>query len=180
MRHNFDEIINRRVSECKKYEAACYPEDVLPMWIADTDFAVPAEISEAIQQRAKHPCFGYPIESFEFEEAAARWERVRFGWNVDPHWVKYANGVLPFLMYAIRAYSYPGDKVVIQPPVYPPFSAIVRNNGRQLLENRLVQDENGKYQIDFDDLEKKLKDPRTKLFFMSNPHNPAMRCFTLV
>ena len=82
-------------------------------------------------------------------------------------------------MYAIRAYSYPGDKVVIQPPVYPPFSAIVRNNGRQLLENRLVQDENGKYQIDFDDLEKKLKDPRTKLFFMSNPHNPAMRCFTL-
>ena len=115
MRHNFDEIINRRVSECKKYEAACYPEDVLPMWIADTDFAVPAEISEAIQQRAKHPCFGYPIESFEFEEAAARWERVRFGWNVDPHWVKYANGVLPFLMYAIRAYSYPGDKVVIQP-----------------------------------------------------------------
>ena len=79
MRHNFDEIINRRVSECKKYEAACYPEDVLPMWIADTDFAVPAEISEAIQQRAKHPCFGYPIESFEFEEAAARWERVRFG-----------------------------------------------------------------------------------------------------
>ena len=73
MRHNFDEIINRRVSECKKYEAACYPEDVLPMWIADTDFAVPAEISEAIQQRAKHPCFGYPIESFEFEEAAARW-----------------------------------------------------------------------------------------------------------
>ena len=179
MRHNFDEIINRRASECKKYEAACYPEDVLPMWIADTDFAVPAEISEAIQQRAKHPCFGYPIESFEFEEAAARWERVRFGWNVDPHWVKYANGVLPFLMYAIRAYSYPGDKVVIQPPVYPPFSAIVRNNGRQLLENRLVQDENGKYQIDFDDLEEKLKDPRTKLFFMSNPHNPAMRCFTL-
>ena len=135
MRHNFDEIINRRASECKKYEAACYPEDVLPMWIADTDFAVPAEISEAIQQRAKHPCFGYPIESFEFEEAAARWERVRFGWNVD--------------------------------------------NGRQLLENRLVQDENGKYQIDFDDLEEKLKDPRTKLFFMSNPHNPAMRCFTL-
>ena len=97
MRHNFDEIINRRVSECKKYEAACYPEDVLPMWIADTDFAVPAEISEAIQQRAKHPCFGYPIESFEFEEAAARWERVRFGWKVDPHW---GNGVLPFLMYA--------------------------------------------------------------------------------
>lgn len=178
MRHNFDEIIDRRASECKKYEAACYPEDVIPMWIADTDFAVPQEISDVIIERAKHPCFGYPVESFEFEEAAARWEKVRFGWDVDPHWVKYANGVLPFLMYAIRAYSYPGDAVVIQPPVYPPFSAIVRNNGRTLLENRLVQDENGKYQINFEDLEAKLKDPRTKLFFMSNPHNPAMRVFT--
>lgn len=179
MKHNFDEIIDRRASECKKYEAACYPEDVIPMWIADTDFAVPAEISNVIIERAKHPCFGYPIESFAFEEAAARWEKVRFGWEIDPHWVKYANGVLPFLMYAIRAFSYPGDNVVIQPPVYPPFSAIVRNNGRTLKENHLIQDENGKYQIDFEDLEEKLKDPRTKLFFMSNPHNPTMRAFTL-
>lgn len=179
MRHNFDEVIDRRVSECKKYEAAAYPADVLPMWIADTDFAVPVEISKAIQERAQHPCFGYPIESFEFEKAAARWEKVRFGWDVDPHWVKYSNGVLPFLVYAIRAFSYPGDHVIIQPPVYPPFSAIVRNNGRQLKENHLVQDENGKYQIDFEDLEEKLKDPRAKLLFLSNPHNPAMRAFTL-
>ena len=179
MRHNFDEVIDRRVSECKKYEAAAYPADVLPMWIADTDFAVPVEISKTIQERAQHPCFGYPIESFEFEKAAARWEKVRFGWDVDPHWVKYSNGVLPFLVYAIRAFSYPGDHVIIQPPVYPPFSAIVRNNGRQLKENHLVQDENGKYQIDFEDLEEKLKDPRAKLLFLSNPHNPAMRAFTL-
>lgn len=179
MRHNFDEIINRRGSDCKKYEAASYPEDVIPMWIADTDFAVAKEISDVIIERAKHPCFGYPVESFEFEEAAARWERVRFGWDVDPHWVKYSNGVLPFLMYAIRALTYPGDHVIIQPPVYPPFSAIVRNNGRQLKENQLIQDENGKYQIDFEDLEAKLKDPRAKVFVMSNPHNPAMRAFTL-
>ena len=172
MRHNFDEIINRRVSECKKYEAACYPEDVLPMWIADTDFAVPAEISEAIQQRAKHPASAIPLSPLSLK----RRQRAGSASALAGTWIltgsKYANGVLPFLMYAIRAYSYPGDKVVIQPPVYPPFSAIVRNNGRQLLENRLVQDENGKYQIDFDDLEKKLKDPRTKLFFMSNPTTP--------
>ncbi len=82
-------------------------------------------------------------------------------------------------MYAIRAFAYPGDKVVIQPPVYPPFQAITKNNGCQLLTNPLIQDENGKYQIDFEDLEEKLKDPRTKLFFMSNPHNPVMRAFTL-
>lgn len=179
MRHNFDEIINRRLSECKKYEKGVYPEDVIPMWIADTDFAVPEEISEAILERAKHPCFGYPIEGKNFEEATKHWEKVRFGWDIETEWVKYANGVLPFLMYAIRAFSYPGDEVIIQPPVYPPFSAIVKNNGRQLVTNPLIQDENGKYQIDFEDLEKKLASPRAKLFFMSNPHNPAMRCFTL-
>lgn len=178
MRHNFDEIIDRRASECKKYEPA-YPKDVIPMWIADTDFAVPKEIASAIQKRAMHPCYGYPVESLEFERAAARWESARFGWEVSPEWVKYSNGVLPFLMYAIRAFAYPGDKVVIQTPVYPPFHAITKNNGCQLLTNRLTQDETGRYQIDFDDLEEKLKDVRTKLFFMSNPHNPAMRAFTL-
>ena len=177
MRHNFDEIIDRRASECKKYEPA-YPKDVIPMWIADTDFAVPKEIADAIKKRAEHPCYGYPVENFEFEKAAARWEKVRFGWDVDPEWVKYSNGVLPFLMYAIRAFAYPGDKVVIQTPVYPPFHAITKNNGCQLVTNPLVQDENGKFQIDFEDLENKLKDPRTKLFFMSNPHNPTMRSFT--
>jgi len=177
MKHNFDEMIDRRVSECKKYEPA-YPEDVIPMWIADTDFAVPEEIAAAIQERAKHPCYGYPVESFEFEKSAASWEKKRFGWDVKPEWVKYANGVLPFLMYAIRAFAYPGDKVVFQTPVYPPFYAITRNNGCQIVTNPLVQDENGKYQIDFEDLEKKLKDPRVKLFFLCNPHNPVMRAYT--
>lgn len=179
MRHNFDEIINRRESECKKYEKEVYPKDVIPMWIADTDFAVPREISEAIINRAKHPCFGYPTEGKIFEEATKHWEKIRFNWDIETEWVKYANGVLPFLMYAIRAFSYPGDEVIIQPPVYPPFSAIVKNNGRQLVTNPLYQDENGKYQINFEDLEKKLASPRAKLLFLSNPHNPAMRCFTL-
>lgn len=179
MRHNFDEIVNRRASDCKKYEAAAYPADVLPMWIADTDFAVPVEIADAIKARAEHPCYGYPIESFAFEESAARWEKVRFGWDVKPEWVKYANGVLPFLMYAVRAFSHPGDHVVIQPPIYPPFPAIIQNNGRKVVENPLVLDAEGKYQIDFEDLEKKLADPRAKLLFLSNPHNPAMRCYTL-
>lgn len=178
MRHNFDEIINRRLSDCKKYESAKYPEDVIPMWIADTDFAIPKEISDIIKERAEHPCFGYPVENFGFEKSVQRWEKVRFNWDIKPEWVKYAPGVLPFLMYAMRAFTYPGDKIVIQPPVYPPFHAMVHNNGRQLLCNNLVQDENGKYQIDFEDLEKKLKDNRTKLMFMANPHNPAMRCFT--
>lgn len=179
MKHNFDEIINRRDSECKKYEKENYPQEIIPMWIADTDFAVPKEISEAIIKRAQHPCFGYPIEDKKFEEATKYWEKIRFNWDIETEWVKYANGVLPFLMYAIRAFSYPGDEVIIQPPVYPPFSAIVKNNGRQLVTNPLIQDKDGKYQIDFQDLEKKLSSPRAKLFFLSNPHNPTMRCFTL-
>ena len=98
---------------------------------------------------------------------------------MKPEWVKYANGVLPFLMYAVRAFSHPGDHVVIQPPIYPPFPAIIQNNGRKVVENPLVLDAEGKYQIDFEDLEKKLADPRAKLLFLSNPHNPAMRCYTL-
>lgn len=178
MKHNFDELIDRRASECKKYEAACYPDDVLPMWIADTDFAVPVEISEAIQKRAMHPCFGYPVEDFGFEESVQRWEKVRFGWDIDPHAVKYANGVLPFLMYAIRAFTYPGDKVIIQSPIYPPFPAIIQHNGRTVVDSPLKQDAEGRYQIDFEDFEEKLKCTRAKLFFLSNPHNPTMRAFT--
>ncbi|MDD3253234.1 MAG: pyridoxal phosphate-dependent aminotransferase [Lachnospiraceae bacterium] len=178
MKHNFDEIIDRRVSECKKYEPA-YPKDVIPMWIADTDFAVPDEIANAIAERAKHPCYGYPVESFEFEKSAAGWEKKRFGWDVKPEWVKYSNGVLPFFVYAIRAFAYPGDKVLFQSPVYPPFYAITRNNGCHIVTNPLVQDEDGKYQIDFEDLEDKLKDPRVKLFFLCNPHNPVMRSYSL-
>ena len=174
MRHNFDEIINRRVSECKKYEAACYPEDVLPMWIADTDFAVPAEISEAIQQRAKHPCFGYPIESFEFEEAAARWERVRFGWNVDPHWVKYANGVLPFLMYAIRAYSYPGDKVVIFSPFYENYSADTILSGAVPIYVPLTPPS---FTFDPEVLEDAFRQ-HPKALVLCNPSNPCGKVFT--
>ena len=174
MRHNFDEIINRRVSECKKYEAACYPEDVLPMWIADTDFAVPAEISEAIQQRAKHPCFGYPIESFEFEEAAARWERVRFGWNVDPHWVKYANGVLPFLMDASRAYSYPGDKVVIFSPFYENYSADTILSGAVPIYVPLTPPS---FTFDPEVLEDAFRQ-HPKALVLCNPSNPCGKVFT--
>ena len=81
MRHNFDEIIDRRNSDCKKYEKANYPEDIIPMWIADTDFAAPKEIVDAIKERAEHACYGYPVETFEFEKAVARWEKVRFNWD---------------------------------------------------------------------------------------------------
>ncbi len=178
MKHNFDEVIDRRTSDCKKYEAASYSEDTLPMWIADTDFAVPKEITDVIVERAKHPCFGYPYPNFAFEESVQRWMKVRFGWDVDPHHVKYGPGVMPFMVYAVRAFTMPGDAIVIQPPVYFPFAAVVRNNGRQLVENRLVMDADGKYRIDFDDLDRKLADPRAKVLFLCNPHNPVMLSYS--
>lgn len=179
MRHNFDEVINRRTTECKKYEPGSYPEDVIPMWIADTDFASPIEITEALRERIGHPCYGYPANQAAFEEATARWEHQRFGWEVDPAWVKYGAGVMPFIMYAVRAFTCPGDFVLIQTPVYPPFHAIVKNNGRYLACNSLKKDENNHYSMDFEDLEKRLKNPRTKLMLLCNPHNPVMRAWTL-
>lgn len=179
MRHNFDEIIDRRNSDCKKYEKANYPEDIIPMWIADTDFAAPKEIVDAIKERAEHACYGYPVETFEFEKAVARWEKVRFNWDVNPNWVKYASGVLPGMMIAIRTLTEPGDQIVIQTPVYPPFHALVKNNGRQLVTNELIKGEDGTYSIDFEDLENKLSSSRAKLLFLCNPHNPVMRAYTL-
>lgn len=171
MRHNFDEIINRRVSECKKYEAACYPRTCSRCGSRIRTLPYRQKFPRPSSSGQSTPASAIPLSPLSLKRRQRAGERVRFGWNVDPHWVKYANGVLPFLMYAIRAYSYPGDKVVIQPPVYPPFSAIVRNNGRQLLENRLVQDETANIKLILT-IWRKLKDPRTKLFFMSNPTAP--------
>ena len=178
MKHDFNLEINRRNTECKKYEAASYPEDVIPMWIADTDFATPVEISQALKDRMDHSCFGYPANQEEFESSAARWMRDRHSWDVKPEWVKYGQGVMPFIKFAIDAFTAPGDKVIIQTPVYPPFHALVINNGRQLVANPLVKGENLHYTMDLDDLEQKLKDARTKLLLLCSPHNPVMRAWT--
>lgn len=178
MTHCFDTVIDRKESGCTKYHNAICPPDVLPMWIADTDFSVPREIIKALQQRISHPCFGYPFASMAFERAAQRWEKIRFAWDIEADWVKYSNGVLPFLVYAIRAFSLPGDNIIIQSPVYPPFYAIIKNNGRQVVTNPLRQDATGKYQIDFADLETRLSHPRSKILIISNPHNPVMRSYS--
>lgn len=178
MKHNFNEEINRRTTECKKYETASYPEDVIPMWIADTDFAAPVEITQALQERAAHPCYGYPANQAEFEASVARWMGTRFGWTVKPEWVKYGAGVMPFIKFALDAFTAPGDQVIIQTPVYPPFHALVKNNGRQLVTNPLHRDEALHYTMDLDDLEAKLKNPRAKLLLLCSPHNPVMRVWT--
>lgn len=178
MIHNFDELVNRRGTECKKYSPDSYPEDVIPMWIADTDFKAPQPVVEALQERAATGVYGYPVISEEYKAAFAYWQKTRFGWEIPSSAVEFVPGVIPGVICAIRALSYPGDNVVINTPNYPPFKDLADHNGRHLLRNELKV-VNGKYEIDFEDLEAKLSDVRTKVFILCNPQNPTGRVFTL-
>lgn len=177
MKYNFDQVIDRRGTDCKKYAEQFYGEDVLPMWIADTDFRCPEPIVEAVAQRVAHGIFGYPYDQESFAQAVCRWMAVRFGYVVEPDAIEYCPGVIPGVICAVKALSNPGDNIVVQTPCYPPFRALVHNNGRRLLENRLVL-KNGRYEIDFSLLEAQLKEPRTRLMLLCNPQNPTGRVFT--
>ena len=173
--HDFDKVIERRGTECKKDDA--YPADVLPLWIADTDFQCPQPVVDALVARAQHGIYGYPINAMNFNKAVAHWQKERFGWDVPADWVVYTNAVMPTIIYAIKTFSQPGDQVLIQCPVYPPFHAVIHDNGRFIVNNQLVL-ENGQYHIDFEDLEAKLKQPRTRIMVLCHPHNPVGKAFT--
>lgn len=177
MKHNFDELVNRRNTDCKKYSQDFYEESVLPMWIADTDFLCPKPVTDAIAERAAHGIFGYPFDQKSFAEAVCHWMGTRFDYHFGPEAVEYCPGVIPGVICAVRAFSNPGDKIVVQTPCYPPFRALVNNNGRAMLENRLVL-KDGRYEIDFELLEKQLSDPRTRILLLCNPQNPTGRVFT--
>lgn len=177
MVHDFDRVIDRRQSDSVKYSGEKCSDETIPMWIADTDFAAPVEIQEALMERARHPCYGYPFADPAFASAVAGWEKKRFGWDVEEEWVLYASGVLPCITFALEAFTSPGDGVLIQTPVYPPFHWLVENNGRKLVKNPMIQDEAGRYSIDYEDLERKLAGEQVKLMLLCNPQNPTMRCF---
>lgn len=175
MKHDFDEIIERRGFDGKKWNT--YPADVIPMWVADSDFKSPQPIIDALAERVKHGIFGYTGNDPMFEKAAVRWVKTRFGWDADPSRVEFTPCVGAALALAVKAFSRPGDNVLVQTPIYPPFRSVTKTNGRNVLENRLVF-RDGNFHIDFDDLEKKLADPKTTLFLLCNPHNPSGRAFT--
>lgn len=175
-RHNFDEVVNRRNTECKKWDT--YTEDVIPMWIADTDFKCPQPVIDAMAQRVQHGIFGYPVNLNKFNQSIVNWQKKRFDWNIDIDMVEYTPAVVPAIIFAMRAFSQPGDRVVLHMPAYHPFHDIIPNNGRHIVGSLLVQDANGEYQIDFEDLEAKLSHPRTKIFLLCSPHNPVGKCFT--
>ncbi len=179
MPYNFDSLIDRTKTHSIKWDTGLLPEDcrdAIPLWVADMDFASPPEVVEAIQDRAAHPIYGYTNCSEEYYRSFIEWMKRRDSWDIKKEWIVFSPGVVPALNLAVLAYTQPGDTIIVQPPVYYPFESAVRNNGRQLIENPLVI-RDGRYTMDFDDLEKKI-DARTKVLILCSPHNPVGRVWT--
>ncbi|MBN2746945.1 MAG: PatB family C-S lyase [Bacteroidales bacterium] len=175
---NFDEIIHREETDCIKYdkmEAFLGKGGIIPMWVADMDFATPSFILDALKKRLEHPILGYSYRSEKTMEAIAGWMWRRHGWKINPNQISFSPGVVPAIFLAIQAFSKPSDAVVVQPPVYFPFFSTVSQTQRQLIHNQLLEN-NGFYTIDFDDLEEKLAKKPSMLLF-SNPHNPVGRAW---
>lgn len=177
MKHCFSEVINRRNSDSVKYSEAFFAPDVIPMWVADSDFRAPEEVVSALTARAEHGIYGYTPESGRLREAAALWLSKRHGLALDKDQVRYCPGVIPGIIYGIRAFSSPGDGVIIQTPCYPPFVQAVERNARRAVRNPLIL-RDGRYEIDFDGFEALCRQEENKLFILCNPQNPTGRVFT--
>lgn len=176
MKYNFDEIVPRRNTLSYKWDSAADGE-VLPMWVADMDFRTAPAIVEALQKRVSHGIFGYTRVPDAYYDAVINWFGRRHGWKIRRERMIYTSGVVPALSAIIKALTVPGDKVVVQTPVYNCFFSSIRNNGCTLVSNSLVRVEDT-WKMDFEDLEQKVSDPKVKLFLLCNPHNPAGRVWT--
>lgn len=177
---DFDQIIDRSGSHALKLELRKKlfgRDDVLPLWVADMDFPAPSAVSQAIQERAAHPLYGYTARDETFYDAIVKWLKERHQWEVEREWLEYMPGVVPALILSVQAFTEPGDKVVIQPPVYPPFFDVVKDHDRILEENPLVNTPDG-YNIDFEHLDKITAAPDVKMLLFCHPHNPVGRVWT--
>ncbi len=176
MVYNFDELIQRRGTNSYKWDSAT-DDEVLPMWVADMDFRTAPPVVEALKRRVEHGIFGYVRVPDSYYEAVTKWFNRRHNWRVDKDWIIYTTGVVPALSATIKALTNPGDKVIIQSPVYNCFYSSIRNNQCEIVSNSLIYGE-GTYQIDFVDLERKAADPKAKVLLLCNPHNPAGRVWS--
>jgi cystathionine beta-lyase len=179
MPFDFDEILDRRGTRSLKWDAPSRfygAEDVIPLWVADMDFAAPPAVREAVRRRAEHPAFGYPLEPQATWDPIIRWLADRQGWPVQREWLVRCPGVVPALNLCVRAMTRPGDKIVIQTPVYHPFYPAVECNGRRLTENPLRFD-GRTWTMDPDDLRRRV-DGRTRMLILCSPHNPVGRVWT--
>ena len=174
MTYNFDELIDRENTNCLKYdlrEKFFKTNDVLPMWVADSDFRVHPAITDALKKRVEHGVFGYTFKNNDYFDAVIHWNKIRHNWDLRPEWIQYSPGVVPSLNLAVQTLTKPGDKIIIQSPVYFPFYDAVKNHHREILLNPLIK-KNGRYQMDLEALNDSI-DARTKLLFLCSPHNPT-------
>ena len=178
---NFDEIIERKGTDCLKYDFAVKrgkPEDVLPFWVADMDFRTTSYVEDALIERAKHGIFGYSESQEDYFHAIAGWMHRRHHWDVEPDWLIKTPGVVFALAMAVKAFTEAGDCVLIQQPVYYPFSEVIQDNGRVVVSNDLCLGTDNRYHMDLEDFEQKIVEHHVKLFLLCNPHNPSGRVFT--
>ncbi|OGP12791.1 MAG: hypothetical protein A2052_07580 [Deltaproteobacteria bacterium GWA2_54_12] len=176
MKFDFDRLTDRNGTHSVKwdhYDMKGIVDGMIPMSIADMDFKAPGFITDALAQRVAHGIFGYTVMPGSYYEALEKWLEKRFGWVVQREWIRFSPGVIPALNFCVQAFTEPGDKVIIQPPVYHPFRAAISNNGRVVVNNPLMCDK-GRYSMDLDGL-KGLLDSRTKMIILASPHNPVGR-----
>ena len=181
MKYDFDKYVNRRNSASVKWDGigdvfGVINNDIIPLWIADMDFLSPPEVIEAIKRRAEHGVFGYSLKPDSFYTAIVDWMRKRHDWKIKKEWMLVTPGVVAGLSMAVLSYTEPGDEVIVQPPVYSPFFNVVKNNERRVVYNPLKL-ENGRYTMDFEDLESKFTS-RTKMLILCSPHNPTGRVWS--
>lgn len=178
MEYDFSRPTERRGTDSYKWDSA--PEaDIIPLWVADMDFETFPGITEALQRRVAHGIFGYTRVPEAYYEAVCRWFGKHHGWHINREHIIYTSGVVPAVSAVIKALTLPGDQVIVQGPVYNCFFSSIRNNGCETVSNSLIYNkEELRYEIDFDDLERKLAHERARLMLLCNPHNPGGRVWT--
>lgn len=180
MDHQFDEIIDRSNTNSIKYDFASergMPEDLIPLWVADMDFRTPPAVTEALINASSHGIFGYSEVKMPYFQSLQSWYHNYFNWELERRWLVKTPGVVYAICTAIRAYTRPGDRILIQRPVYYPFSHSILDNDRVLVNNPLVY-RDGSYSVDFEDFERKIKSNDVRLFILCNPHNPVGRVWS--
>ena len=176
MKYDFNKLTQRRGPNSYKWDSAA-ADDILPMWVADMDFETAPCVVDALRKRVDHGIFGYTRVPDEYRQSVAGWFAGQHGWTFPAEWILYTSGVVPALSAIVKALTCPGDRVIVQGPVYNCFYSSVRNNGCEVVSNSLVRT-GDTYRMDFDDLERKAADPKAKLLLLCNPHNPAGRVWT--
>lgn len=180
IKYDFDKITPRENTGCLKWDIAerlFGDKDIIPMWVADMDFPIAKEITEAIKERSDHEIYGYAMPGQEATDAVINRMKGKYQWDVRPEWIVFTPGIVPALFASVKAFTHPGDEVVIQEPVYAPIRYAVKENGCHIINNEL-QLKNGHYEIDFDELGRSYAFTRSQMMIFCSPHNPVGRAWT--